>query len=175
MGDGGGGADRAEGAGGVPADPVVLGVHHDPDPALDLDPHGEGDEQRLASGVELLGDGEGRRQHRRGRVAREQEVGVVEVEGVPGSAVDEGGGAGGRGAGAAHQAARPRALGLHQLRHEHVDEGLTAPGQGAAEPVEGAVPRHLHGLGGKIARLHRRPLPSQARRQRLSSPHRRRQ
>ena len=99
LGGSGGGREGAAGGGGVEAGLVVARGDRLGDLALDLDAEVIGEHEVPPGGFTQLGDGEGRRQRRRGRMGEQaidavlghRELGVVIVVGVDADAVGEGG------------------------------------------------------------------------------------
>jgi hypothetical protein len=143
---GGGGAEDADARRDVPALGVVRRPDAGTEAGLGLDADDEGGQELGAAAIELLGQGEGGREHGRARMATHHGVGVVEIEGMAGGTVHE---RRRKGAGAEIGADHRRGpVGGHQLVAQDVGERLGTAGDGAREPVEDALARH----GGDVAR-----------------------
>ena len=91
-GDRGRGAERADGPRGVPI-PVVRGLHGDADPRRDLVADDDGAQQRVAVHLPALGGGQHGGDHRAAGMIDRITENIIELDGVGGYAVEQGGGA----------------------------------------------------------------------------------
>ena len=146
AGAGGGGADRADRGGGVPAAVAVRRVHALADPAEDLQPGDVGVEAVAARGAFLLGQGEDRRDEDGGGVSLGRIEIVVEVERMGGGAVDQGRpGRGERGALADRGggAGAPVPDRLEHAARDRLDRAGDGDGDDVDELAVGRLPRRL--------------------------------
>ncbi len=150
---GGGGADRADRGGGVPAAVAVRRVHALADPAQDLQPGDIGVEAGAARGVLLLGQREdGGGEHGGGMGLGGIEI-VVEVERVRGGAVDHGRPGRGEARALADRGGGAVAPAAHRLEHlgaYRLDGARNGDRDDVDEGAMRRLPRRVGPVGGRV-------------------------